>query len=239
MVVVAEPAAVLEALPLPVVPLLVEVLLVVPLLVVVPVPAVVPVLVVAAPLLAVPPLVDVLLVVPLLVVVPAPAVVPVAEPPVPAVVVLVDVFEADVLLPVCAVAGLVTPASAAVVPVEADPDSPPQPPSAIVTLPNNTGQTIRPDPTPRLVFLMRPPNVSSLPVGPDEGINHEVAEGKRNQSWAILTRLCDCPGNPAFIGFRAVRPEVLRPRLSPGLLLRDAGCSGATPKIEQVACQAA
>jgi hypothetical protein len=35
----------------------------------------------------------------------------------------------------------------------------------------------------------------------------------------LTRRYEDRPGNPAVIGFRAVRPEVLRPRLSPGLLL--------------------
>jgi hypothetical protein len=45
------------------------------------------------------------------------------------------------------------------------------------------------------------------------------------------------PGNSAVVGLRAVRPEVLRPRLSTGLPLGGAGDSSVTPDVMQMACQ--
>ncbi len=64
-----------------------------------------------------------------------------------------------------------------------------------------------------------------MPAGRYEGIIHwGVAEDPSTLPVAgSLTRRRDCPGNPAVIGLRAVRPEVLRPRLSAGLLLVTPG----------------
>jgi hypothetical protein len=53
----------------------------------------------------------------------------------------------------------------------------------------------------------------------------------------LLTRRCDCPGNSAVIGLRAVRPEVLRPRLSTGLLFVTPGDGSTTLHIVHAACQ--
>jgi hypothetical protein len=53
---------------------------------------------------------------------------------------------------------LVVLSAVAAVPAAPDPESPPQPASAIDTLPSSAGQTIRPDPNARWAFLMRPPN---------------------------------------------------------------------------------
>jgi hypothetical protein len=187
---------VLVATPLVAEPLLVEALLVAPVPAAVPVPVVEPVPVLVPPV-AVPLLAEALLAPAVLVVAPAPFVVLVPEAVVFAVVAAVAVVESDVLPPLCAVLELVVPAVSAVVPGAADPDSPPQPASAIVTLPNNAGQAIRPDPTQRLAFLMRPPSVSSLPVRADEGINQEVARGRRNRGcWLFSRGSATAPATP-------------------------------------------
>ncbi len=60
----------------------------------------------------------------------------------------------------------------------------------------------------------------------------EVArEYGRLEEPALLTRRCDCPGNPAVIGLRAVRPEALRPRLSTGLPLVVSGDAAPRPGL--------
>ena len=64
---------------------------------------------------------------------------------------------------------------AAASPAEPDPESSPQPASATPKLPNSAMQATRPDPNPRSAFLMRPPNVTPMPAGPDEVIHQEVA----------------------------------------------------------------
>jgi hypothetical protein len=117
-------------------PVVVVVVLVelVPVLGVVPVPAVVPVLVVVPVLAVEPVLVDVLLVVP--------------------VVAVVALVADDVLLSACALLE--------VVPADVDPESSPQPASAIDTLISNAGQAIRPDPNAQWAFVMRTPECDSV-----------------------------------------------------------------------------
>ena len=91
-----------------------------------------------------------------------PVVVPLLEPDV--VPVAVPLLVPDVVLPEVPVEDVpvaleLVPVSAAVVgAAESAPESPPpQPASAIDTLLNSAGQITRPDPNPRLAFLMRSP----------------------------------------------------------------------------------
>ena len=152
------------AVPLPADPLDVEDELVeeVPVLLVVLPDVLVPPVVVVPPVVLVLP--DVL--VPPVVVVPPDALVP---PLVVVVSPVVEVLLAEELLAlvlVLVLAELVVDAALVLVAVSAaaasveelDPDSPPpQPASAIDTLLNSAGQITRPDPNPRLAFLMRSP----------------------------------------------------------------------------------
>lgn len=71
--------------------------------------------------------------------------------------------------------------------------------------------------------------MTPLPAGGTKSLIRGCGRVQRSSSLpAILTRRYDCPGNSAVIGLRAVRPEVLRPRLSAGLPLDTPGVSGVT-----------
>ena len=66
--------------------------------------------------------------------------------------------------------------------------------------------------------------MTPMPTRRAEAIYCELHESAAQlEVLAFLTRGVAAPGNSAVIGLRAVRPEVLRPRLSTGLLLGDAG----------------
>ena len=80
--------------------------------------------------------------------------------------------------------------------------------------------------------------MTPMPARRDEAIYRELHESAaRLEVLACLTRGAIAPGNSAVIGLRAVRPEVLRPRLSTGLLLDGAGQARALVETVQVACQ--
>jgi hypothetical protein len=121
--------------------------------------------------------------------------------------------------------------SAGAVTAEADPDVPPQAASATVRLTNNTDQASRSPPKLRLASFMRPLDYDF--VAGRAGRSHQFTRDAQRHSSQMLTgyshEACDRPGNPAVIGLRAVRPEVLRPRLSTGLLFGDAGYSSVAP----------
>jgi hypothetical protein len=76
-----------------------------------------------------------------------------------------------------------------------------------------------------------------MPARWDEVIYCRLHEGAAQLEVLVSQEACYRPGNSAVIGLRAVRPDVLRPRLSTGLLLVDAGQGRASVDIMQVACQ--
>jgi hypothetical protein len=79
--------------------------------------------------------------------------------------------------------------------------------------------------------------MTRMPAAWDEVIYCRLHEGAAQLEVLVSHEACYRPGNSAVIGLRAVRPDVLRPRLSAGLLLVDAGQDRASLDIMQVACQ--
>ena len=64
--------------------------------------------------------------------------------------------------------------------------------------------------------------MTRMPAGWDEVIYCRLHESTAQLEVLVSHEACYRPGNSAVRGLRAVRPDVLRPRLSTGLLLVDA-----------------
>jgi hypothetical protein len=161
------------------------------------------------------------------------------EPAEPVVVVDPDVVDPDVVEPdVVELPLVLVPEPAAVCELEPvvlvlvvlvaaddEPDSPaPQPASATPKLPNTAIQTIRPDPNPRSAFCMQPPkNDFNAGQAGHEVTIRRLHEGAAQLQLAVSHEAVRAPRQPRCRRLGAVRPEVLRPRLSTGLPLRVAG----------------
>jgi hypothetical protein len=156
--------------------------------------------------------------------------------PLDVVVVVVDVEEAgDDVVVVAVVGGPVSLAVAggALLVVaaeeEEEPDAAsfPQPASASAAHPNKAIPAIRPDPNTRPTFLIQsnPRLRPSMPVGAHEVLNQGIARDPESTAAACYSshEAIGPPRQPRCRRLGAVRPEVLRPRLSTGLPLRGTG----------------
>ena len=78
-----------------------------------------------------------------------------------------------------------------------------------------------------------------MPVGPDtKSQSTGCTSVQHSVSFAVLTRRMRSPRQPRCRRLHAVRPEVLRPRLSTGLPLCEAGTMPhLAPGVMQTACQ--
>jgi len=120
----------------------------------------------------------------------------------------VDVVELALVLPVAA-----APAAPA-------PPSAPQPASATAKLPIKNAIAIRSAPIPRSACLIPTPEMHLHPgQARGEVTNRGCTSALLQVQPAKLTRRYDSPRRPRCHRLRAVRPEVLRPRLSTGLPL--------------------